>query len=288
MLKQRILTSLVLAPLALLLVFYTPLTLFSYIAGAIVLMGAWEWSAFMGLCDKLKRFAFVVFIALLLALLNWHWPIESLWIDGQLVGDANYIFTLSFSWWVVATYLVWRYPAMAKAWNDGIVMRAIAGILTLVPLWLALNTLRSANYLESTHFGSMLILVVLGIVWSADIGAYFTGKNFGKHKLMPKVSPNKTIEGLAGGVIAAVTFVLVFCHFSDVDMAVWPIYAVMTIFIALFSAIGDLLESMFKREAGLKDSGSCLPGHGGILDRLDSLTAAAPIFVLCYAWTLSL
>jgi phosphatidate cytidylyltransferase len=288
LLKQRILTSLVLAPLALLLVFYTPLTLFSYIAGAIVLIGAWEWSAFMGLCDKLKRFAFVVFIALLLALLNWHWPIESLWIDGQLVGDANYIFTLSFSWWVVATYLVWRYPAMAKAWNDGIVMRAIAGILTLVPLWLALNTLRSANYLESTHFGSILILVVLGIVWSADIGAYFTGKNFGKHKLMPKVSPNKTIEGLAGGVIAAVTFVLVFCHFSDVDMAVWPIYAVMTIFIALFSAIGDLLESMFKREAGLKDSGSCLPGHGGILDRLDSLTAAAPIFVLCYAWTLSL
>lgn len=288
MLKQRILTSLVLAPLALLLVFYTPLTLFSYIAGAIVLMGAWEWSAFMGLCDKVKRFSFVVFIALLLALLNWHWPIESLWVGGQLVGDANYIFTLSFSWWVVATYLVWRYPAMAKAWNDGIVMRAIAGILTLVPLWLALNTLRSANYLESTHFGSMLILVVLGIVWSADIGAYFTGKNFGKHKLMPKVSPNKTIEGLAGGVIAAVIFVLVFCHFSNVDMAVWPIYGVMTIFIALFSAIGDLLESMFKREAGLKDSGSCLPGHGGILDRLDSLTAAAPIFVLCYAWTLSL
>lgn len=288
MLKQRILTSLVLAPLALLLVFYTPLTLFSYIAGAIVLLSAWEWSAFMGLCDKLKRFSFVVFIALLLVLLNWHWPIESLWFDGQLVGDANYIFTLSFSWWIVATYLVWRYPAMAKAWNEGIVMRAIAGILTLVPLWLALNTLRSANYVESTHFGSMLILVVLGIVWSADIGAYFTGKNFGKHKLMPKVSPNKTIEGLAGGVVAAVIFVLAFCHFTNVDMSVWPIYAVMTVFIALFSAIGDLLESMFKREAGLKDSGSCLPGHGGILDRLDSLTAAAPIFVLCYAWTLSL
>lgn len=288
MLKQRILTSLVLAPLALLLVFYTPLTLFSYIAGAIVLLGAWEWSAFMGLCDKVKRVAFVVFIGVFLALLNWHWPIESLWVDGQLVGDANYIFTLSFSWWIVATYLVWRYPAMAKAWNDGLVMRAIAGILTLVPLWLALNTLRSANYVESTHFGSMLILVVLGIVWSADIGAYFTGKNFGKHKLMPKVSPNKTIEGLAGGVAAAVIFVLAFSYFTDVDMGVWPIYAVMTIFIALFSAIGDLLESMFKREAGLKDSGSCLPGHGGILDRLDSLTAAAPIFVLCYAWTLSL
>ena len=72
---------------------------------------------------------------------NWHWPIESLWQNGQLVGDANYLFTLSFAWWIVATYLVWRYPAMAKAWNEGIVMRAIAGFLTLVPLWLALNTL---------------------------------------------------------------------------------------------------------------------------------------------------
>ena len=288
MLKQRILTSLVLAPLALVLVFYTPLTLFSYIAAGIVLLGAWEWSAFMGLCDKIKRFSFVAATAVILALFNWHWPIEALWQNGQLVGDANYLFTLSFAWWIVATYLVWRYPAMAKEWNEGILMRAIAGFLTLVPLWLALNTLRSAGDTESTHFGSVLILVVLGIVWSADIGAYFTGKNLGKRKLMPKVSPNKTIEGLLGGIVAAVIFVLAFCHFTNVDMAVWPIYAVMTAFIALFSAVGDLLESMFKREVGLKDSGSCLPGHGGILDRIDSLTAAAPIFVLCYAWTLSL
>lgn len=123
MLKQRILTSLVLAPLALALVFYTPLTLFSYFAGAIVLMGAWEWSAFMGLCDKLKRGAFVLLVAVLLGLLNLHWPIETLWQDGQLVGDANYLFTLSFSWWLVASYLVWRYPAMAKGWNEGLVMR---------------------------------------------------------------------------------------------------------------------------------------------------------------------
>ncbi|KPW04358.1 phosphatidate cytidylyltransferase [Pseudoalteromonas sp. P1-11] len=288
MLKQRILTSVVLAPLALALVFYTPLTLFSYFAGIIVLLGAWEWSAFMGLCTKLKRGAFVVLIGALLALLNLHWPIESLWQNGQLVGDANYLFTLSFAWWIVASYLIWRYPAMAKAWNEGLVMRGIAGLLTLIPLWLALNTLRSAQYAESTHFGSVLILVVLGIVWSADVGAYFTGKSFGKHKLMPKVSPNKTIEGLAGGVVASIIFVLAFCHFTGVDFAVWPIYAVMTALIALFSAVGDLLESMFKREAGLKDSGRCLPGHGGILDRIDSLTAAAPMFVMCYAWTLSL
>ncbi|WP_105168891.1 phosphatidate cytidylyltransferase [Pseudoalteromonas sp. T1lg23B] len=288
MLKQRILTSVVLAPLAMLLVFYTPLALFSFIAGAIVLLGAWEWSAFIGLSSLKQRSSFVALMSGVLLLLHWHWPITTLWQDGRLLADANYIFTLAFAWWLVATFLVVKYPRMAKAWSEGVVMRAVAGLLTLVPLWLALNVLRSAEYQQAHQYGSTLIMVVLGIVWSADIGAYFAGKNFGKHKLMPNVSPNKTIEGLVGGVITAVVFVVLFCHFAQVEQRLWPIYAVMTLFIALFSAVGDLLESMFKREVGLKDSGSCLPGHGGILDRIDSLTAAAPIFALFYAWTVTL
>lgn len=281
-------TSVVLAPLALLLVFYTPLPLFSFIAGAIALLGAWEWSGLMGLCKKFHRFAYVAVVAAVIALLHSHWPIESLWQQGQLVADANYLFTLAFAWWIVATFLVVKYPSMSRAWSEGIAMRAVAGLLTLVPLWLALNVLRSAQYVESEQFGSTLIMVVLGIVWSADIGAYFAGKNLGKHKLMPKVSPNKTIEGLVGGLLTAVVFVLIFCHVAEVDKSMWLVYSVSTIVIALFSAVGDLLESMFKREAGLKDSGRCLPGHGGILDRIDSLTAAAPIFALCYAWTVTL
>ncbi|WP_462171284.1 phosphatidate cytidylyltransferase [Pseudoalteromonas xiamenensis] len=289
MLKQRILTSAVLAPLALLLVFYTPLAQFSFIAGLIVLLGAWEWSAFMGLSAKRARFGYTTLVALILGALHLHWSIESLWqSSGQLTADANYIFTLSFAWWIVATILVVKYPRMSSAWSEGIVLRGVAGLLTLVPLWLALNTLRSAHFADEHHFGSTLIMVVLGIVWSADIGAYFTGKNFGKRKLMPKVSPNKTIEGLLGGLATSVVFVVVFCYFAAVPKSLWAVYAGLTIFIALFSAIGDLLESMFKREVGLKDSGSCLPGHGGILDRIDSLTAAAPIFALCYAWTVTL
>lgn len=288
MLKQRILTSLVLAPAALALVFYTPLMLFSYFAAGIVLLGAWEWSAFMGLSKVKSRLGYVGVMAAMLAVLNVFWPINQLWQQGQLASDVNYVFTLSVAWWLVATCLVWSYPKAAKGWNKGIAMRAIAGVLTLVPLWLALNTLRSAQYDESTLFGSMLIMAVLGIVWSADIGAFFAGKNLGKHKLMPNVSPNKTIEGLLGGLIASTVFTIAFCHYANVPHDKWFVYAFLTIFIALFSAIGDLLESMFKREAGLKDSGSCLPGHGGILDRIDSLTAAAPIFVACYAWALTI
>ncbi|KAF7775299.1 phosphatidate cytidylyltransferase [Pseudoalteromonas citrea] len=288
MLKQRILTSVVLAPLALLLVFYTPLALFSFIAAAIVLLGAWEWSAFMGLAKTRQRLCVVALMGVIISILHLHWPIESLWQQGKLVADANYIFTLSFAWWLVATFLVFKYPAMSRAWSDGIIMRAIAGILTLIPLWLALNVMRSAEYMQAQQYGSTLIMVVLGIVWSADIGAYFAGKNFGKRKLMPKVSPNKTIEGLLGGVLTSVIFVLIFCYFAEVELHQWLLFGGLTVVIALFSAIGDLLESMFKREAGLKDSGSILPGHGGILDRIDSLTAAAPIFALCYAWTVTL
>ncbi|KZN41934.1 MULTISPECIES: phosphatidate cytidylyltransferase [Pseudoalteromonas] len=288
MLKQRIMTSAVLAPLALILVFYTPLNLFSVIAASIVLLGAWEWASLMGITKPLYRLAYVAVTGVLIATLHFHWPIESLWQGKKLVADANYIFTLAAAWWIVATLLVLRYPKMAKSWSQGMVMPGIAGFLTLIPLWLALNVLRSAEYHSSEQFGSVLIMVVLGIVWSADIGAYFAGKNLGKRKLMPNVSPNKTIEGLIGGLLTAVVFVLIFCFCADVGHKHWLMYGLLTVVIALFSAIGDLLESMFKREAGLKDSGSCLPGHGGILDRIDSLTAAAPIFALLYAWTVTL
>ena len=286
MLIKRILTSLVLAPAALALVFFTPLELFSLIAGLIVLLSAWEWSAFMGLKKFASRISYVAGMAVILFIANMYWPIESLWQNGQLVGSANYVFTLAVAWWLVACALVWTYPRTAKAWQAGLMMRAIAGLLTLLPMWLALNVLRSSEYATNATQGSVLIMVVLGIVWSADIGAYFSGKNLGKHKLMPLVSPNKTIEGLVGGLICSAIFVLAFCYFTKVPSDQWFIYAAMAAVVALFSAVGDLLESMFKREVGLKDSGSCLPGHGGILDRIDSLTAAAPLFAAFYAWTL--
>lgn len=120
-------------------------------------------------------------------------------------------------------------------------------------------------------------------MWAADIGAYFSGKKFGKHKLMPHVSPNKTIEGFAGGLIWVAVLVLILNASFGIDMSQYPMYLAIAVVTAIISAVGDLNESMLKRVAGVKDSGTILPGHGGILDRIDSLVAATPVFILLYS-----
>lgn len=282
MLKHRIITAAILAPLALALVFFTPLSLFTVIAAALTLLGAWEWSALMGLQKPVARGIYVAVMAAVLLLLHISYPITSLWQQGHLAADAKAVFVLAAMWWLWATILVWIYPKAKEFWYQSKGFTAIAGGLTLVPMWLGLNALRAAHYEQSSTFGSWLIVVVLGIVWAADIGAYFVGKQFGKHKLMPKVSPNKTIEGLSGGMVTAALFAALFYVLSDATQLNVYWCALLAALLAFASAMGDLLESMFKREAGLKDSGNLLPGHGGILDRIDSLTAAVPLFVLCW------
>jgi phosphatidate cytidylyltransferase len=121
------------------------------------------------------------------------------------------------------------------------------------------------------------------MVWSADIGAYFVGKALGKHKLMPNVSPGKTMEGFIGGVIFACLLVGIASLLLNWNLQQFILVIAVTAVITTISVLGDLNESMFKRQAGIKDSGSILPGHGGILDRIDSLTATAPVYALCYA-----
>ncbi len=280
MLKQRIITSVVLIPVVLALIFFAPLNVFSPLVAGVILLGAWEWSALMELKNKLIRLAYVGCIGVLLGLVHYNWPIELIWKNKVIIQPVIYILAAAFSWWIIATVLVFSYPKKVAHGRLKLLIRALVGVLTLVPLWLALNVLRSFEYQTDTLAGTALIFMVLGIVWSADIGAYFSGKRFGKRKLMPHVSPNKTLEGLVGGVIASAVFVFISSAIAEIQLAKALILAALAILVALFSAVGDLLESMFKREAGMKDSGSCLPGHGGIMDRIDSLTAAAPVFVV--------
>jgi phosphatidate cytidylyltransferase len=145
-------------------------------------------------------------------------------------------------------------------------------------------TLRSSDYQVDNYHGAQLLMFLFLMVWSADVGAYFVGKSIGKRKLLPNVSPGKTLEGFLGGVVFACIMVAIAGYFIDWSIEQYQIVLPVTVLITTISVLGDLNESMFKRQAGVKDSGSILPGHGGILDRIDSLTATAPIYALCYAY----
>ncbi len=287
MLKQRIITALILAPSAIAAIFYLPLNYFAGLLLLITSIGAWEWGPFMGFTQPLKRALYVVSHALIIALLWYMLPIDSLWLTG-LEGTAGIqanvinLLWLAVLWWVLAAFLMLSYPKSAAIWAKNTLMRAVFGYLTLVPTWLAFMVIRSHDIQITPFYGAQLLMFLFLMVWSADIGAYFVGKAMGKNKLMPNVSPGKTIEGFLGGVVSASILMSVAGIYMGWSSEQFIKVLLVTALITTVSVLGDLTESMFKRQAGVKDSGSILPGHGGILDRIDSLTATAPIFALCY------
>jgi phosphatidate cytidylyltransferase len=167
-------------------------------------------------------------------------------------------------WWIVALVWVVRFAGRVSGLSAG-----LAGVLVLVPAWLALVQLHEIS--------RQLVLLLILLVVAADVGAYFGGRTFGKHKLAPTVSPGKTWEGVAGGLVAALLMATAGVYWLNLNA--WPFLGLVAA-VVFASIVGDLTESMFKRHAGLKDSGSLLPGHGGVMDRVDSVTAAAPFFLL--------
>ncbi len=283
MLKQRIITALILAPLAIAAIFYLSLQNFAAVLLVVLAIGAWEWGPLMGFDTKRRRVSFVG--ALIVAILAMWFviPPEQLWsLTGELNPTAQVILYVSAVWWLCSTFMIFKYPKYSNIWCDKRRIRGLFGILTLAPTWLAFLAIR-ANQIEFSEFhGTYLLLFLFALVWSADVGAYFTGKRFGKHKLMPNVSPGKTIEGFAGGnVCAALVALIAGLFFGWTGNQIVAVMA-LALLISTVSVIGDLTESMLKRQAGVKDSGKILPGHGGVLDRIDSLTATAPVFAICY------
>ncbi len=283
MLKQRIITALILAPAAICAIFYLPLVYFAGLLLAVVAIGAWEWGPMMGLTTKLSRLSYVISTTLLISVLWYYLPPEQLWSStiGLKQGVLSLLW-LSVIWWGTAALLIFFYPKSNGLWAKSPIVIAILGWLILVPTWLAFMVLRASDYLINDFHGAQLLMVLFLLVWSADIGAYFVGKSIGKNKLMPNVSPGKTIEGFLGGVVCAVILTIAIGFYLNWSSDKMLIALFVAALIATISVLGDLTESMFKRQAGIKDSGSILPGHGGILDRIDSLTATAPIFALCY------
>ncbi|GAB2581708.1 phosphatidate cytidylyltransferase [Nitrincola alkalisediminis] len=260
MLKQRLITGLILGVGILATVWWAPLWLFSLIVGAATVYGAWEWSNFCRF-KPIGRIAYVVMLAVLILLLF-------VGMDDALAA----IITISaVAFWLGALVLVLRYPSEIKWRARG--HKLIIGMFVLIPAWLALVRLKEMPN------GEMLILLLLLLVWGADTGAYFAGRALGKHKLMPNVSPGKTIEGFVGGLAVCMFIALSFSIWNELTGAALVYLVLLSIVTAMASVLGDLFESMFKRERGIKDSGTLLPGHGGVLDRIDSLTAAAPVFL---------
>lgn len=261
MLKQRIITAMILAPLALCGFFLLEGGGFALFIGAVVALGAWEWARLAGFEAQPVRVLYAVVVAVLLFLLY------------LLPGLAPWVLVAALIWWLAATWLVLTFPDSSEHWSS-VVCKLVIGLLILLPAWQGLILLKQSPS------GNWLILSVMVLVWGADIGAYFSGKAFGQRKLAPKVSPGKSWEGLYGGLAACLLITVIVGISRDWAIAKVLFALVCAAIVVMISVVGDLTESMFKRKSGVKDSSNLLPGHGGVLDRIDSLTAAIPVFAL--------
>ena len=282
--KQRIITALIIGPLAIAAIFLLPLKYFVLFSAVIFLLASKEWQSFVS--SKKSNVIFYLF-TFLLAVNLFLLPLNTLWVKGTINLFIPYCLLIAVGWWCVSFLLVFSYPKTAVFWAKSKTIKSVMGICTLFPFFWGMLFLRSLNIEHDFYFGAQVLLFVFILVWAADTGAYFCGKKFGKHKLAPNVSPGKTIEGFVGGVVSAMIVAFAGSHFFAIPSEKIVFFIIGTFITSIISALGDLSESILKREAGLKDSGNLLPGHGGILDRIDSLTAAVPVFSVIYLYWLN-
>ena len=272
MLKARIITGLLLAGSFLFVLLHPDSVYFYVYCGAALVLAAWEWAGLFNAGNALRA-AFALLVSGLLVALSLQSGDSSgvsIWVAEGLV--------LALPVWALLAFAVFFFPRFKTVWNHAW-LKGLWGILVIVPAWMSLIFLREHS------FAAAWIVLVIALVAFADIGAYFAGRRFGSRKLAVDVSPGKTWEGFWGGMCAALvlgalaTLSLGDRVFSGVELL--PMLAVAAL-VSTLSVIGDLSMSMLKRVAGVKDSGSALPGHGGVLDRIDGMLAAVPIF----AWLL--
>lgn len=271
MLRQRLITAAILVPLFLWAVFALPTHLLALVFLLVVAIGAWEWSALAGLQTCSLRTAYVAAVAVVIVLL--YPALQTAWL-------VYVILAVALVWWVGALTWINHLEARAEPPGGCEVDRPdwrllLIGFVVLVPTWAALVLLH-----RNGTPGLYLMLSLFVIVWGADSGAYFAGRRWGRRKLAPHISPGKTWEGAGGGLAVVALAMMVAAWLMDYDWANLLTFVLLGVVTAMFSIVGDLLESLMKRRRGVKDSGRILPGHGGVLDRIDSLTAAAPVFVL--------
>ena len=268
MLKSRVITAIVLLALLLAALFALPLVLWAALIIVMVMQGAVEWSRLSGLTGRKASLYWGFTLSLMLGLL---------WADAATAGaQQTYIhlavYAVSALLWLIVVP-VW----LMAGWKvKQPLLMALTGWAVLIPTGLAVLDLREADP------SPWILLFVMGLVWVADITAYFAGRRFGKNKLAPSISPGKTWEGVAGALLGVSVYVALVWSFSShfYQREVLPILLLASWWWVGLAVIGDLFESAIKRQAGVKDSGALLPGHGGLLDRIDALTSTLPLAAL--------
>jgi phosphatidate cytidylyltransferase len=261
MLRARVLTALALALLLAAAILYPPPSVTRIVLGLILLLGAWEWSAFLAVSMPWRMLYVLLVMLLAVAGLDLTLEFEPL-VWTMAVASA---------WWLLAGFWIVLAPLRVPTFAA-----ALAGALALLPTWFALVHI---DWLWSR--GAQWILFIVALSVAADTGAFFAGRRFGKVHLAPQVSPNKTWEGVMGGMLMALVMAVAGAAWFRLPVAR---FLPLCMAAAGFSVIGDLTESLLKRHVHLKDSGRLFPGHGGVLDRIDSVTAATPVMTLGLIW----
>ncbi|MGB5831845.1 MAG: phosphatidate cytidylyltransferase [Thiohalocapsa sp.] len=267
-LQQRLATAGVLTPVVILAVLFLPTAYFSILMGAVVCLGAFEWSGLIGLQLDASRWAYTALVAIGLGLL---------WFAAVPVWDL-YVLAVAGAWWVATALALTRIrDVVPKSGFDAWLIPV--GLVVLVPPWVAIVRLHRLD-----HDGPWLVLALMMLIWIADSVAYFSGRRWGRRKLAPVISPGKTRAGVYGALIGAALWGSILVLLLKLSPVSGAFLVLLCVLAALLSVVGDLFESLLKRRRGLKDAGSILPGHGGVLDRIDSMTAAAPLFALGLIW----
>lgn len=265
MLKERAITAVVMGAIFIAILFFSSWQIFAATTGLLFLIGSWEWANLSGLLKIWQKGLYLFSLLLLGGLMFW-------WTDGFADQQRlQILFSVAAAWWAVSLLWIQGFPSSAVIWGS-IAARAVMGYIVILPAWVA------SSYLRQQVNGEWLVLMVVVFVAAADIGAYFSGRRFGRKKLAPSVSPGKTWEGVYGGVVLAVIIAAI--GNLALGHGNWLALIIVIVPTVLVSIVGDLLESMVKRYRGVKDSSQILPGHGGVMDRIDGLTAAAPVFAL--------
>ncbi len=265
MLKLRIITALLLIPLVVLVDFAVDTRWFALVFGLVIVLGAWEWSRIAGLESAISRSTYVGLTVLLMLVV----------FEYRSEGWSRLLITLAVIWWLLATVLVVFIQRQLFRLRESRLLFVLTGLLVLIPSWFSLVLLHN----EGSDTGRRLVMLLFVMIWVADIAAYFGGKRWGKTALADMISPKKTLEGALAGVVASMLVAVGFCLINKMQLIDIIIFTGISLMTILVSIIGDLFESLMKRRAQLKDSGSILPGHGGVMDRIDSLTAASPVFL---------